>query len=65
MSTFFLLFVFFALILVKGSGTGQLTSRKIFILMNGSRPFWVSMCHGLGLASRSDTLPWKNQRDIA
>ena len=37
--------------------TELITSRKIFILMKGSRPFCVSMCQGLGLASRSDTLP--------
>ena len=34
------------------------SSRKIFILMKGSLPFWVNMCHGLGLASRSETDPW-------
>lgn len=33
------------------------SSRKIFMRMKGSRPFWVSMCHGLGLASRSETEP--------
>ena len=33
------------------------SSRKIFMRMNGSRPFCVSMCHGLGRASRSDTDP--------
>ena len=34
------------------------SSRKIFILMKGSLPFCVSMCQGLGLASKSDTEPW-------
>ena len=34
------------------------SSRKSFILMNGSLPFWVSMCQGLGRARRSDTEPW-------
>ena len=35
------------------------SSRKIRILMKGSRPFWVNMCHGFGRASRSETEPWK------
>ena len=34
------------------------SSRKSFILMKGSLPFWVSMCQGLGRARRSDTEPW-------
>ena len=34
------------------------SSRNIFILMKGSRPFCVSMCQGLGRARRSDTEPW-------
>ena len=35
------------------------SSKNNFIRMNGSLPFCVSMCHGFGLARRSDTLPWE------
>ena len=41
------------------------SSRKICIRMNGSRPFWVSRCQGLGLASRSLTEPWDKPRTVS
>lgn len=40
--------------------TALSSSRNIFMRMNGSLPFWVSICQGLGRASRSDTLPWES-----
>lgn len=38
------------------------SSKKIFIRMNGSRPFCVSMCQGLGRASKSETDPCESPR---
>ena len=38
------------------------SSKNIFILINGSFPFCVSIWKGFGLASKSDTLPWERPR---
>ncbi len=38
------------------------SSKKIFIRMNGSRPFCVNMCQGLGRASKSETDPCESPR---
>ena len=37
--------------------TALSSSRNIFIRINGSRPFCVSMCQGFGRASKSETEP--------
>ena len=42
--------------------TASGSSEKIFMRINGSLPFCVSIDHGLGRASKSLTLPCDNPR---
>ena len=42
--------------------TASGSSANICILMNGSFPFCVSICHGLGRVNKSETLPCDNPK---